>query len=144
MNALAAKLIAGGVLLLAIVAGVFYVRALRAELADTTHQLDTAKQGIKDRDGVISTLQQDAKNKAKQQVQLDTSTNHVEAKTAANRQQLRRVISENPTVRSWADTPLPDDIARLQSSPAATGADDYSAAVPAGDALHTAGDGADH
>ncbi|KFX61013.1 Rz-like lysis system protein LysB [Paraburkholderia fungorum] len=144
MNAIAAKCFAGFIALLLIVAGVLYVRELRAVLADTAHLLDDAKQGIASRDGVIKRLQQDAADKAKQQQQLDTSTNKVEATTAARRQEIRRVISENPIVRTWADTPLPRDIARLQSSPAFTSADDYSSAMSASDAVHAAGNGSEN
>jgi LysB family phage lysis regulatory protein len=144
MNAIAAKCFAGFIALLLIVAGVLYVRELRAVLADTAHQLDDAKQGIANRDGVIKRLQQDAADKAKQQQQLDTSTNKVEVTTAARRQEIRRVISENPIVRTWADTPLPGDVARLQSSPAFTSADDYSSAMPASDAVRAADNGSEN
>lgn len=142
MNAIAAKLIGGALVLLAIAAGVQYVRELRAELAERTQQLDAARQGIADRDKTIDRLKKDADDKEKQQKQLDTSTGKVAATLAANQQEHRRVINETPDARAWADTLLPDGIVRLQSSPDLTGADDYSARMPAGDTLHAASDGA--
>lgn len=144
MNAIAAKLIGGALVLLAIAAGVLYVRELRAELAERTQQLDAARQGIADRDKAIDRLKKDADDKAQQQTQLDTSTTKVAATLAANQQEHRRIINETPDARAWADTALPDGIVRLQSSPDLTGADDYSARMPAGDALHAASDGAAH
>jgi LysB family phage lysis regulatory protein len=138
------KLAIGALIVLAIGAGVFYVRELRAELADKTHQLDTARQAIADRDNVIRQLKDDAADKARQQQQLDTSTDRVVSKQSAIQRETRRIYDEKPQVRAWADTALPDDIVRLQSSPDYTGADDYSAAVPASDALHAAGDGTAH
>jgi LysB family phage lysis regulatory protein len=144
MNALALKL-AGGVIVLSMIAGgVLYMRELRAELASANQQLDVARQGIADRDNTIKQLKQDADDKAKQQAQLDTSKGKVAATLVANQQEHRRVINETPDARAWADTPLPDGIVRLQSTPNLTGADDYSARMPAGDALHAASDGAAH
>ncbi|KAG0188579.1 hypothetical protein DFQ28_004624 [Apophysomyces sp. BC1034] len=142
MNAFAVKLIAGAAAIALLACGALYVRALRAELADAKGQLTCAGQAVAGRDSVIGELRQDARDKAQQQQQLDASTDKVATKLAAAREEIRTVIHENPTVRSWADTPLLDDVVRLSASPAYTGADDFSAAVPADHALHAAGDGA--
>lgn len=148
MNALAARLVvrvvAGAIALLMLGAAVLYVRELRAELADTAHQLDTAKQGNVDRDETIRLMKKDADAKARQQAQLDKSTSDVSAKLAAAKQQIRNLLNENPIVRAWADTALPADIVRLSASPAYTGATDYIAAMPASDPMHTADAGPDH
>ncbi|WP_321815683.1 MULTISPECIES: Rz-like lysis system protein LysB [unclassified Paraburkholderia] len=143
MNPLLAKLIACAVAGAVLVGGVVYVRALRADLADTTHQLDDARTAIAGRDKTIDGLRKNASEKAGQQKQLDTSTGTVATKLAAARQEIRKVINENPIVRTWADTPLPDDVVRLSRSAAATGADAYRAGVSDDIALHTARDGAD-
>lgn len=142
MNALAAKLIAGAIALALAVAGVLYVRALRAELADANHQLVDAHAAIDGRDKTIGELRANARNKAGQQKQLDTSTGNVQTKLAAARDEIRKVIHENPIVRSWADTPLPDDVVRLSNTAAATGADAYRAGVSDSLPLHAAGNGA--
>lgn len=142
INPLFAKLAAGAIALAALIAAFFYVRELRAELADAQHQRECANQGIAARDTAISDLQEGAADKGKQQQKLDASTQNVHAKLAAARQEIRKVINENPTVRTWADTPLPSDIARLSASPTYTGADDFSAAVSNDKPLHAASDGA--
>ncbi|KVP87679.1 protein lysB [Burkholderia ubonensis] len=144
MNAAASKLVAGAVALALLVAAFFYVRALRAELADAKNRLACSSQAVESRDAAIDGLRQDASNKATQQQQLDAATGKVAAKLETARQDIRKVINENATVRSWADTPLPADVARLSASPAYTGAGDFGAAVPTDHALHTAGDGAAH
>ncbi|CAE6841656.1 hypothetical protein R69746_06952 [Paraburkholderia aspalathi] len=144
MNEIATKLVAGAIAVLALFAAVMYVRELHAELADASHQLDTAKQGIADRDGTIGRLQQDAADKAKQQAQLDRAQGAIASKLSTVQQETRRLINENATLRAWADTPLPDDIVRMQASPALTGAADYSQAMPASDSLHVPGDDATH
>jgi len=143
MNPVIAKLVAGAIALALLAAAFFYVRELRAELADTAHQLEAARQDVTDRDHTINGLRQDAKDKAQQQQHLDVSTHNVQTKLAAARQEIRKVINENPTVRNWADSPLPADIARLSASPAYTGADDFSATVSGGKPLHASGNGTD-
>ncbi len=144
MNPLAVKLVAGAVALALLAGGALYVRALRAELAAAQGRLACATQAVAGRDAVIGALRQDAGDKANQQQQLDVSTDKVATKLAAARVEIRKVIHENPTVRSWADTPLPDDVVRLSASPAYTGADDFSVAMPADQPMHAAGDGAAH
>jgi LysB family phage lysis regulatory protein len=143
MNPLVAKLIACAVAGAVLAGGVLYVRTLRAELSDTTHQLDDARAAIAGRDKTIEGLRKNASDKAAQQKQLDTSAGNVATKLAAARQEIRKVINENPIVRTWADTPLPDDIVRLSGSAAATGADAYRAGVSDDMALHAARDGAE-
>jgi LysB family phage lysis regulatory protein len=144
MNAIAVKLIAGAAALALLVSGALYIRALRAELAGSQSKLECAGQVIAGHDSVIRDLRQNDRDKAQQQEQLDVSADKVATKLAAARQEIRKVIHENPTVRSWADTPLPDDVVRLSASPAYTGADDFSAAMPADHAVHAAGDGPAH
>ncbi|RKF33391.1 Rz-like lysis system protein LysB [Paraburkholderia fungorum] len=144
MNALAAKCIAGVVVLLALVVGVLYVRELRAELADTAHQLETSQQDVTDRDGTIRRLQQDAADKARQQAQLDRTQGAIATTLSATQQENRRLLDENAALRAWSDTRLPDDVIRMHTSPALTGADDYIAGMPDGDALHIPGDGTQH
>ncbi|WP_027818846.1 Rz-like lysis system protein LysB [Paraburkholderia bannensis] len=143
MNAIAAKLIAGAIALALLVAGVLYVRALRAELADANHQLEGARADIEGRDKTIDGLRANAHEKVDQQKQLDASTDKVSTKLAAAREDIRKVIHENPIVRSWADTALPDDVVRLSNTPAATGADAYRPGMPSDITLHAAGNGAD-
>lgn len=139
MNAIASKLVAGAIAVALLVAVLFYVRTLRTDLADANLRLDDARRAVAARDSTISALRTDATEKTKQQRQLDVSTDKVTAKLAAAREEIRKVIHENPTVRSWADTSLPDDVARLSASPAYAGADDFGTAVSNADALRHAG-----
>ncbi|KVN23884.1 protein lysB [Burkholderia pyrrocinia] len=144
MSPIARKLVAGGLVLAVVAAAFFYVRGLRTELADAKDRLACSGQAVASRDTTINGLRHDAGEKATQQQQLDAATGKVAAKLAAARQDVRKVINENATVRTWADTPLPADVARLSASPALTGADDFGAAVPADHALHAVRDGAAH
>ncbi len=142
-NGIVAKLIAGALCLALLGGAGLYVRALRAELADANHQLEGARADIEGRDETIAGLRKNAQDKAGQQKQLNASTNTVATKLAAAREDIRKVIHENPIVRSWADTALPDDVVRLSNTPAATGADDYRPGMPGDITLRAAGNGAD-
>ncbi|MCA8198891.1 protein lysB [Burkholderia vietnamiensis] len=144
MNPLAVKLVAGAAALALLAGGVLHVRALRAELAAAQTHVACAGQAVVGRDSVIGALRQNAGDKAHQQQQLDVSTDKVATKLAAARDEIRKVIHEKPTVRSWADTTLPADVVRLSASPAYTGADAFSAAMPADQPMQAAGDGAAH
>jgi LysB family phage lysis regulatory protein len=140
----AAKIAAGLLVLLAAAAGTLYVRMLRADLADSTHRLETALQGIAQRDDTIRRLADDAADKARQQEQLDRSRASIAAQLTDTLHENRRLRDENAEIRAWADTPLPADVARLHDRPAQTGADGHAATMPDGAALYVPGDGAAH
>ncbi|MCD0498537.1 Rz-like lysis system protein LysB [Achromobacter sp. MY14] len=57
---------------------------------------------------------------------------------------IERLKNENPEVRSWADSLLPDPIARLRERPAITGAAAYAEYLRTRDAVHPAGGSAPH
>ncbi|WP_102817429.1 Rz-like lysis system protein LysB [Burkholderia ubonensis] len=144
MSELAAKLAAGLLVLAACVAGALYVRELHADLATARLQLADVRQGLADRDGAIRRLQQDAADRARQQARLDRTQNAIASKLDAVRLENRRLIDENAALRAWADTRLPDDVVRLQATPALTGADDYVGPLPDGEPVHAAGARAAH
>lgn len=144
MNGVVAKLLAVVGVIAALGAGVSYVRALRADVINAQEQRDTARQAAADRESEIRLMLQDADRKAKQQAQLDHAHTAIAIKLNAVRSLNRRLIDENTALRAWADTPLPDDVVRLQSSPALTGADGYIERVPDSEPVHPAGDGASH
>ncbi|MFM0086739.1 Rz-like lysis system protein LysB [Paraburkholderia sediminicola] len=148
MNAFAARLVArvvaGVVAVLVIVAGVQYVCELRAELAGAKDTARRAKDDLAGRDETIRHLQDDAAEKANQQRKLDADRNSIDAKLAGIRDEIRRYNNESAEFRAWAAGALPADIVRMHTSPALTGAAGYLARVPGGDALHAAGNGPDH
>ncbi|CAE6754899.1 Rz-like lysis system protein LysB [Paraburkholderia haematera] len=148
MNAFAARLVArvvaGVVAVLLIVAGVQYVRGLRAELGGAQDAAKRAKDDLAGRDETIRHLQDDAADKARQQRKLDADRNGIDAKLAGIRDEMRRYNNESAELRAWAAGALPADIVRMHASPALTGAADYLARVPGGDAVHAAGDGTDN
>ena len=138
MNAIVSRAIAAFVAFGLAVAVVFYVRTLRAERTTAQQEASDARQGVADRDAVIARLRQDAKDKARQQQKLDQDRSGIVARLADIQSENRKLHDENEAYRAWADAPLPDDVVRMQSSPALTGASDYLAGMPAGDTVHDA------
>lgn len=67
------------------------------------------------------------------------------ARTASDRlEQIQELQRNNDEIREWAGTRLPTDVIRLRQRPAVTGADAYRQSVYEADALHAAGQPADH
>ncbi len=144
MNATVAKGVAGVVLVFVLEGGYQYVRALHGRVTIAEQQARDARQGTADRDAIIKRLLTDDRDKADQQRKLDADRNSIDAKLAGIRDEIRRYNNESAEFRAWAAGALPADVVRMHTSPALTGATDYLARVPGGDALHAAGDGTDH
>jgi LysB family phage lysis regulatory protein len=130
MKAIALRVLAIALVVLAIVAGWFYVKALRAELVDAQNTARSAQETVGRRDATIADMQKKERE-------------HTTASLAQTETDFEALKHENEALRAWADSPLPDDVVRLYSRPAITGADDWLA-MRAGHALHAAGDGPAH
>lgn len=141
MNTLLLKIGATALLALALFAGVRYVRGLRADLALAQQTVRDSQREIDARERAITALKADAAEKAEQQKRLDAVRSTLDAKQTRIHAETRRIIHESPENRAWADTVLPADVARLQTSPALAGSGDYLQRVPDGDAVSPIGNG---
>jgi LysB family phage lysis regulatory protein len=152
MNAIAARLApialraaAIALVVLAIAAGWFYVKSLRAELVDAQNTARTAQETVGRRDAAIADLQKKEREHAKALAQLDAKRAGIAAQLAQSERDFETLKNEKPDVRAWADSPLPDDLVRMYDRPAITGAGDESnAPMRARDAVQPAGDGTAH
>jgi LysB family phage lysis regulatory protein len=143
MKAIALRVLAIALVVLAIAAGWFYVKALRAELADAQNTARTAQETVGRRDATIADMQKKEREHTKALAQLEAKRERIAASLAQTETDFEALKHENEALRAWADSPLPDDVVRLYSRPAITGADDWLA-MRAGHALHAAGDGPAH
>lgn len=143
MKAIALRVLAVALVVLAIAAGWFYVKALRAELADAQNTARTAQETVGRRDSTIADMQKIEREQATALAQLEAKRERIAASLAQTETDFKALKHENEALRAWADSPLPDDVVRLYSRPAITGADDWLA-MRAGHALHAAGDGPAH
>jgi LysB family phage lysis regulatory protein len=99
---------------------------------------ERAEQTTHDRDDTIKTLTDVAARNKKALAKLQATRDDIAA-TLTERENLIESLQHDPTIRSWADTPLPDAVARLREHPAATGANDYGQRLPSAHALPAAG-----
>jgi len=114
----------------------------RSSLIAAQDRVERAEQATRDRDSTIKTLTEAAARNKQAAAKLQDDRDRI-ATTLNERENLIESLQhENATIRSWADTPLPDAIARLRDRPAATGADHLPQRLPASDTLPAAGSGA--
>jgi LysB family phage lysis regulatory protein len=143
MKAIALRVLAVALVVLAIAAGWFYVKALRAELVDAQNTARSAQETVGRRDATIADMQKKEREHTTALAQLEAKRERIAASLAQTETDFEALKHENEALRAWADSPLPDDVVRLYSRPAITGADDWLA-MRAGHALHAAGDGPAH
>lgn len=143
MKAIALRVFAIALVVLAIVAGWFYVKALRAELVDAQNTARSAQEAVGRRDATITDMQKKEREHTTALAQLEAKRGRIAASLAQTETDFEALKHENEALRAWADSPLPDDVVRLYSRPAITGADDWLA-MRAGHALHAAGNGPAH
>ncbi|MFM0561430.1 Rz-like lysis system protein LysB [Paraburkholderia sediminicola] len=143
MKAIALRVLAVALVVLAIAAGWFYVKALRAGLVDAQNTARTAQETVGRRDATIADMQKKEREHTTALAQLEAKRERIAASLAQTETDFEALKHENEALRAWADSPLPDDVVRLYSRPAITGADDWLA-MRAGHALHASGDGTAH
>ena len=143
MKAIALRVLAVALVVLAIAAGWFYVKALRAELVDAQNTARTAQETVDRLDATIADMQNKEREHTTALAQLEAKRERIAASLAQTETDFEALKHENEALRAWADSPLPDDVVRLYSRPAITGADDWLA-MRARHALHAAGDGPAH
>ncbi|WP_122169604.1 MULTISPECIES: protein lysB [Burkholderia cepacia complex] len=144
MNPLVAKLLVIGAAALAAWGGVRYVQSLHADVAAAQRDASAARDQVTARDQTIARLEATAKSNAELQQRLDRTRTQIGTAQARIEAATRRILNETPESRAWADTVLPVDVARLQTSPDLTGACDYLQRVPAGDTLRATCDGTEN
>jgi len=90
----------------------------------------------------LKTMMEAATRKQKAAAKLEAERDSIAATLAERETLLESLQHDDPTIRTWFDTPLPDAVARLREHPAATRADDYRQRLPGAHALPATGDGA--
>ncbi|SFD28659.1 Rz-like lysis system protein LysB [Collimonas sp. OK412] len=108
-------------------------------LKEAQSRIKDAEQATRDRDGTIKTLKAAADRDKRAAAKLQGERNSIAATLTERENLIENLQHENATIRSWADAPLPDAIARLRERAAVTGAAAYAERLPSGDALSAAG-----
>ncbi|WP_211465694.1 Rz-like lysis system protein LysB [Collimonas silvisoli] len=111
-------------------------------LKTAKERVERAEQTTRDRDSTIKTLTEVATRNKRAAAKLQAARDNIAATLTERENHIESLQHDNAIIRSWADTPLPDAIARLRERPAATGADAYAQRLPSGNALPAAGSSA--
>ncbi|KAA0011199.1 LysB family phage lysis regulatory protein [Billgrantia pellis] len=114
----------------------------RAELAE--QQLAEALQRVHESQLVIDALWNNAARLDAQRRATAEQKAELERTASTRLARLQELQHENTQLREWADARLPDAVVRLRKRPAVTGADAYRQSLRDTDALHAAGEFADH
>ncbi|AMP06528.1 hypothetical protein [Collimonas pratensis] len=119
---------------------VIYVQ--RDSLTAAKERAEAAEKITRDRDGTIKTLTDAAARNKKAAAKLQAARDNIAATLTERENLLESLQYHDPTIRTWADTALPDTIARLREHPTVIGADAYSQRLPSNHALPVASSGA--
>ena len=111
------------------------------ELKAAKERAARAEQATRDRDAALKTLMEAATRRKKAAAKLEAARDNIAATLTERENLIESLRHDNPEIRTWSDTPLPDAVARLREHPAVTGASAYSQRLPSDHALPVAGDG---
>lgn len=139
MKDFAGQLVALALVVLLGLADLFYVRGLRADLANTRADLTTAQAATAARDTTIRQLIERDRRNDQALKQLNTDREGIQATLALRETTIRNLERENAEMRAWAASPLPGPVVRLLDHGQITGAAAYRERMSAGAALQPAG-----
>lgn len=97
--------------------------------------LKQAQQSVADKNNQLMAINVMAQANDRYQVRLQQQAETLSAALTTKDKRIKELINENAELKSWADTPLPADISRLQQRPAIVGAAGYHAYLSDSDAL---------
>ncbi|MGS0740434.1 Rz-like lysis system protein LysB [Glaciimonas sp. GG7] len=129
-------------LIIGILGATLYLQ--NTHLIAAKERADRAEKQSVESASIIHTLKEsDAKNR-KALGTLQAQRASITATLSQREQQIKTLHHENIAIRHWAESALPDAIARLRQRPATTGAEAYRQRLSASDALHPASKRADN
>lgn len=97
--------------------------------------LEQAQQSVADKNNQLMAINVMAQANDRYQLRLQQQAEALSAALTTKDKRIKELINENAELKSWADTPLPADISRLQQRPAIVGAAGYHAYLSDSDAL---------
>ncbi|MDM2835720.1 Rz-like lysis system protein LysB [Citrobacter sp. Cpo091] len=107
-------------------------------ISQQDRDIGTLNQQLSDKTGQLLAVDLMARANDSLQLRLQQRNAELTAAVASRDQKIKELINENPEVKRWADTRLPDDVIRLQQRPAITGAAGYHAYLSGDNPLHAA------
>ena len=98
---------------------------LKANIATEKNNVKNLEEKYQQEKATVESLQQQEREKLKQQAQLAAAQRTLENIAYSRLQKIQELQDEIDVLRQWAEQPLPDVIVRLRQRPAITGVDGY-------------------
>lgn len=146
MNPITRTIVIGALVALLIAAALLYAehyKVMTAELQnkadDYRAQLTASERQLVGQSKVLSAYREQSQKNAELAAQQQAIVASLAGEASVRRQHLRQLESENEQIKRWADTMLPDDIARMRVRPAIAGAKAYHQWLSEGNPVRAAG-----
>lgn len=102
-------------------------------------QLTSTEQQLVGQSKVLAAYREQSQKNAVLAAEQQSVVASLSSEATVRRQRLRQLESENEQIMRWADTLLPDGVARMRVRPAITGAKAYYKWLSAGNSVRSAG-----
>ena len=102
-------------------------------------KLESTEQQLAGQIKVLSAYRAQSQKNAELVAEQQSVVASLNGEAAVRRQRLRQLESENEQIKLWADTLLPDGVARMRVRPAITGAKAYYKWLSEGNSVRSAG-----
>ncbi|GBU13789.1 hypothetical protein AwEntero_23900 [Enterobacterales bacterium] len=122
---LRALILLSATLLLALLILMFYSHGLLQEKNALSREVDALTLQIKSRDQLIEQLDQQMQQREQAELALRQALGQASKLTLQREQQFQRSQDDDPTVKAWAERPLPAAVSQLHQRPDFPTATDY-------------------
>ena len=131
VGGLVAALMASGLLL--------YANQYKVLAAENQGKLRSTEQQLAGQSKVLAAYRDQSQKNAELVAEQQSVVASLSSEAAVRRQRVRQLEAENEQIKHWADTILPDGVARMQVRPAITGAKAYYQWLSEGNSVRSAG-----
>lgn len=102
-------------------------------------KLESTEQQLAGQGKVLAAYREQSQKNAELAAEQQSVVASLNGEAAVRRQRLRQLESENEQIKLWADTLLPDGVARMRVRPAITGAKAYYKWLSEGNSVRASG-----
>ena len=123
-----------------LIAGILiYANYYRVLAAENQGKLRSTEQQLAGQSKVLAAYREQSQKNAELVAEQQSMVASLSSEAPVRRQRLRQLESENEQIKHWADTLLPDGVARMRVRPAITGAKAYYQWLSEGNSVRSAG-----
>jgi LysB family phage lysis regulatory protein len=124
---------------LLIAAILIYANYYKVLAAENQGKLRSTEQQLAGQSKVLAAYREQSQKNAELVAEQQSVVASLSSEATVRRQRARQLELENEQIKHWADTLLPDGVARMRVRPAITGAKAYYEWLSEGNSVHSAG-----